>query len=119
MEKCLVSLDNAKYALAYSSGMAAIASMVNQLVCGDHILCSSDVYGGTYRLLTKVAKQVGILFDFIDFSDAEHIAKNIKPNTKVSKACNRLRTARVYLQGVQGQRLLVREGIGRFIVRTD
>lgn len=84
LEKCLISLDNAKYALAYSSGMAAISAMVNQLTCGDHILCSTDVYGGTYRLLNKIAKQAGILFDFIDFTNTENIVKNIKPHTKVS-----------------------------------
>jgi len=83
LEKCLIALDHAKYALAYSSGMAAISSMVNLLAPGDHILCSSDVYGGTYRLLNKVARQAGILFDFVDFSDSATIVANIKPNTKL------------------------------------
>lgn len=79
-----MALDNAKYALAYSSGMSSITSMVNLLVPGDHVLCSSDVYGGTYRLLNKIAAQAGILFDFIDFIDTENIVNNIRSNTKVS-----------------------------------
>ncbi|KAE9532185.1 hypothetical protein AGLY_010387 [Aphis glycines] len=83
LEKCLIALDHAKYALAYSSGMAAISSMVNLLAPGDHLLCSSNVYGGTHRLLNKVAKQAGILFDFVDFSDTANIISNIKPNTKL------------------------------------
>lgn len=84
MEKCLTALDNAKYALAYSSGMSAITSVVNLLKPGDHVLCSSDGYGGTNRLLNKVSIHAGILSDFIDFSDTENIIKNIKPSTKVS-----------------------------------
>lgn len=78
-----MSLDQAEYALTYSTGMAATTSMINLLVPGDHLLCSKDVYGGTYRLLNGVARQAGILIDFIDFSDKENVTKNIKPNTKV------------------------------------
>lgn len=84
LEKCLKALDNAEYALAYSSGMAATTSMINLLVPGDHLLCSKDVYGGTYRLLNGVARQAGILIDFIDFADKENIIKNINSNTKVN-----------------------------------
>lgn len=83
LEKCLIALDHAKYALAYSSGMAAISSVVSLLVPGDHLLCSSDVYGGTYRLLNNIVKPAGILFDFVDFTDTATIIKNIKPNTKL------------------------------------
>ncbi|VVC32716.1 Pyridoxal phosphate-dependent transferase, subdomain 2,Pyridoxal phosphate-dependent transferase [Cinara cedri] len=83
LEKCLMAMDNAKYALVYSSGMSATMSMVSMLAPGDHILCSSDVYGGTYRLLSIIAKQAGILFDFIDFINTENIVQNIKPNTKL------------------------------------
>ncbi|XP_025205728.1 putative cystathionine gamma-lyase 2 [Melanaphis sacchari] len=83
LEKCLIALDHAKYALAYSSGMAAISSIVNLLAPGDHVLCSSDVYGGTHRLLNKVANPAGILFDFVDFSDTATIITNIRPNTKL------------------------------------
>lgn len=83
MEKCLIELDHAKYALAYSTGMASIASMVNLLAPGDHVLCSSDVYGGTYRLLNNVAKKAGVLFDYADLSSEENIVMSIKPQTKV------------------------------------
>ncbi|NP_001156701.1 cystathionine gamma-lyase isoform 2 [Acyrthosiphon pisum] len=83
LEKCLIALDHAEYALVYSSGMAAISSMVNLLAPGDHMLCSSDVYGGTYRLLNKMAKHAGILFDFVDFSDTATIVKSIRSNTKL------------------------------------
>lgn len=86
LEKCLVALDRGKYALAYSSGMAAISSVVNLLAPGEHMLCSSNVYGGTYRLLNNVAKPAGLLFDYVDFSASENIVKNIKPNTKVGGA---------------------------------
>lgn len=84
MEKCLTALDHAKYALTYSSGMAAISSMINLLVPGDHILCSSDLYGGTYRLINQISKPAGISSDFVDFTVIENIINNIKLNTKVS-----------------------------------
>lgn len=84
LEKCLVALDNAKYALAYSSGMSAISSVVNLLVPGEHVLCSSNVYGGTYRYLNEMANRAGIMFDFVDLSVTDNIVNNIKPNTKVS-----------------------------------
>lgn len=83
LEKCLIELDHAKYALAYSTGMSAIASIIDLLRPGDHVVCSSDVYGGTYRLLNNVAKNAGVLFDYADLSDEKKITNSIKPETKV------------------------------------
>lgn len=96
LEKCLVALDNAKYALAYSSGMTAISSVVNLLAPGEHVLCSSNVYGGTYRFLSEMANHAGIMSDFVDFSVTDNIVNNIKPNTKASDNGNRSIVRRTY-----------------------
>jgi cystathionine gamma-lyase len=66
LEKSLSSLENAKYALAFSSGMAAISTIGNLLKSGDRALMCDDVYGGTYRLFTQVFSKFSIASDFVD-----------------------------------------------------
>lgn len=79
----LASLEDGKYGLAFSSGMAAIDTVFRLLKSGDHILCGNDVYGGTYRLLEKEFSKFGIEFDFVDMSDTNAIDGAIKSNTKL------------------------------------
>src|SRR5690606_8827436 len=60
LERNLAALEGARHGLAFASGSAAMATILHLLASGDHVLCSDDVYGGTFRLLDKVFKQQGI-----------------------------------------------------------
>ncbi|MCY9291031.1 aminotransferase class I/II-fold pyridoxal phosphate-dependent enzyme, partial [Bacillus haynesii] len=68
---------------AFSSGMAAISTAFLLLSKGDHVLVTKDVYGGTYRMITEVLSRFGIEHTFVDMTDLNEIALNIKENTKV------------------------------------
>lgn len=83
LEQCLASLEDGKYGLAYASGCAATTNVITLLKAGDHVLASDDLYGGTYRLFTKVLANFGITFSFIDMSDKELIKNSIQENTKM------------------------------------
>ncbi|MBI2251349.1 MAG: cystathionine gamma-synthase [Armatimonadetes bacterium] len=83
LEECIASLEGAKYALAFSSGMAAIANILYLLSSSDHVIVSDDVYGGTYRLFSKIFTKFKLEFDFIDISSLESIKAALKRNTKM------------------------------------
>ena len=83
LEKCLASLENANHALCFSSGMGAIDAVVKLLQPGDEVITGNDLYGGTYRMFTKVFALFGIKFHFIDLSDANNINTYINQNTKL------------------------------------
>lgn len=84
MERVVASLEGAKYGLAYASGMAAITTVVNLLSSGDHIVTSSDLYGGTSIYLKKVADRLNIKTTFVaDVTDPANIEKAINENTRV------------------------------------
>ncbi|GAB6189923.1 cystathionine gamma-synthase [Marinitoga arctica] len=84
LEKKLASLENAKYGLAFSSGLAAETTIILSLLNkGDHILAFDDLYGGTKRLFTNVLNRFGIEVSYIDFRNIELIKKSIKKNTKI------------------------------------
>ncbi len=83
LEKNLASLENAQFAFAYASGLAAITNVLLLLKSGDHVVSIDDVYGGTRRLFTRVFEQFGISFTFADFSNAKEIGKYITPKTKM------------------------------------
>jgi cystathionine gamma-lyase len=83
LEKNLAALEGAKYGLCFSSGCAAMTTLVHSFKSGDHILCCDDVYGGTYRLFTKVFPQMGIDVSFVDLTNPENLEKNLKPTTKL------------------------------------
>ena len=83
MEDHLAALDNGKYGIAFASGMAAIDSCLKLLKAGDHVICSDDVYGGTYRLFDQLLVNYDIHFSFIDTSFPEKVEKAIKPETKM------------------------------------
>ncbi|MDP9069410.1 MAG: cystathionine gamma-synthase [Actinomycetota bacterium] len=69
LETCLASLEGSTHAVAFSSGMAAIATLAMTLRSGDRVLIPDDVYGGTYRLFAKVLAQVGLGFATVDMAD--------------------------------------------------
>jgi len=83
LEKCIAALEGAKYGLCFSSGMGAIDAVAKLLRPGDEVITGDDLYGGTYRMFTKVFANFGIKFHFIDMKDANNIKKYINANTKM------------------------------------
>lgn len=83
LEDNIAALENGKHGLAFASGLAATDAVMKLLKPGDEVLSANDLYGGTYRLFTKVFEPLGIKFRFEDFSDAKAIAKHITANTKL------------------------------------
>lgn len=83
LETCLASLDNGKHALTFSSGLGATTIITQLLDAGDHIISCDDVYGGTNRLFSKVARRHGIEVEFVNPIDVENVRQALKPNTKV------------------------------------
>lgn len=83
-EKCIADLESGQSGFAFASGMAAIATVLEILKPGDHMIAIDDLYGGTFRLLDKVRKRsAGIQVSFVDFSQPEKIIPAIKPETKL------------------------------------
>lgn len=83
-EKCVADLELGKKGFAFASGMAAIATILELLNAGDHLIATDDLYGGTYRLLEKVRKRSqGLQVTFVDMTNPENILKAIQPNTKM------------------------------------
>ena len=83
LEKQLASLENGEFGYAFSSGMAATAAILNTLAAGDHAVVTDDLYGGTYRLFTKVLERYGLEFTYVDMSDLAAVKAAIRPNTKL------------------------------------
>lgn len=82
LEACLAALEGAKYGAAFASGCAASDMLMHLFDAGDHIVCSDDVYGGTFRLFDKVFRRAGLDFTFVDLSDGAALEKAITPRTK-------------------------------------
>src|SRR5262245_25364982 len=82
LEACLASLELGSHALAYGSGMAAIHGTAQLLEAGDHVVVADDLYGGSYRLFTKVLPRFGVHFSFVDATRPEEIAKAMQPTTR-------------------------------------
>ncbi|MGE7623826.1 aminotransferase class V-fold PLP-dependent enzyme [Viridibacillus sp. NPDC096237] len=83
LEKTIAELEGGTRGFAFSSGIAAIASAFMILEAGDHIVVTSEVYGGTYRFVTQVLTKFGIEHTFADFSELASVEAAIRPNTKV------------------------------------
>jgi cystathionine beta-lyase/cystathionine gamma-synthase len=83
LEDALAIIENGKYGLAFSSGVAATDAVIKLLQSGDEVIAGNDMYGGTYRLFTKVFEKFGIRFHYIDMHDAGNIKKYINANTKL------------------------------------
>ena len=67
----------------FASGMAAISALVAMLKTGDHVICGSNVYGGTPRLFDRIIANYGILFTYVDTTDLEAVRRAIQPNTRL------------------------------------
>ncbi|HRO43376.1 MAG TPA: cystathionine gamma-synthase [Flavipsychrobacter sp.] len=83
LQNALASIENGKYALCFGSGMAATDAIAKLLMPGDEVIVANDLYGGTFRIFTKVFANYGIKFHFIDMSNAENIRQYINANTKM------------------------------------
>lgn len=83
LENCLASLENGDFGLAFSSGMAATDCVLRLLKPGDEVVTGDDLYGGSYRIFTKVYQQLGIVFKFVDTSDVEAVRAAITQQTKM------------------------------------
>jgi cystathionine beta-lyase/cystathionine gamma-synthase len=76
-------IENGQYGLAFSSGVAATDAVIKLLKPGDEVIAASDMYGGTYRLFTKIFEKFGITFHYVNMQDANNIKPFINDNTKL------------------------------------
>ena len=83
LQKNIAALENGKFGLCFSSGMGATDAVLRLLNPGDEVITSNDLYGGSYRLFTKVYERMGVKFHFIDLSNPESIATYITSKTKL------------------------------------
>lgn len=83
LQRALASLENGKHGLCFSSGMASIDALCKLLKPGDEIVSTNDLYGGTYRLFTKIYEGFGLKFKFVDMRDAASVEQHITKNTKL------------------------------------
>ena len=83
LEKNLAALENGKFGYAFSSGMGAIHAVMGLLKENDHVIVTSNVYGGTFRIFDKVLKNYGLEFSWVDMSNKELICKAMGPRTKM------------------------------------
>ena len=83
LEKAFASLENGDFGLAFGSGLAAIDAVMKLLKPGDEVISTNDLYGGTYRLFTKIFEGFGIKFHFVGMDNAADIEKYINANTKL------------------------------------
>jgi cystathionine beta-lyase len=83
LENSLASIENGNYGLAFGSGLAAIDAVIKLLQPGDEVISTNDLYGGTYRLFTKIFEGFGIKFHFIGMENAANIEKYVNKNTKL------------------------------------
>ncbi len=83
LETQLAALEEAQFCSAFASGMAATSAVVGALSSGDHVVVGEDLYGGTYRVFTKVFARYGITFDFVDLTELATAKAALRPNTKL------------------------------------
>ncbi len=83
LEECLAALEEGSHGFAFASGSSATATLLHTLRPGDHILCGDDVYGGTFRLIDKVMRPMGLTADFVDMTDLFSVRKALRPETRL------------------------------------
>ncbi len=83
LEDCLAALEGGAHGLAFSSGMAAIDTVLRLVASGEHVLAGNDVYGGTFRLLDKVLKDYGIAHSFVEMTDLPAVQAGLRPDTRM------------------------------------
>ena len=83
LQEALAALEAGKYALSFSSGMAAIHNLLKMIKPGEHIIAGDDLYGGTYRLFSEILTGYGLQFTFVDMSDPSAVEQAVAPQTKL------------------------------------
>jgi cystathionine beta-lyase/cystathionine gamma-synthase len=83
LEQQLASLEGGDFGSAFASGMAATAAVLNLLSAGDHAVVSDDLYGGTYRLFSRVLERYGLRFTYVDMADLDAVRAAVEPSTKL------------------------------------
>lgn len=83
LQNAIASVEGAKYGLAFASGLAATDAVIKLLNAGDEVVSVNDLYGGTYRIFTKIFQPLGIRFKFVDMSRIENLESAISPATKL------------------------------------
>ena len=83
LQKNIAALENGKFGICFSSGMGATDAVLRLLNPGDEVITSNDLYGGSYRLFTKVYERAGIKFHFVDLTNATDIEKYVTKKTKL------------------------------------
>ena len=83
-ERCIADLENGHIGFAFSSGMAAIATILELIDSGGHVVCMDDLYGGTYRLFQDIRRRsAGLEFSFVDMSTSDALEAAIRPETRM------------------------------------
>ena len=83
LEANLAALEDARFGLAFASGLAAVNNVLNLLEAGDHVVSCTDLYGGSYRLFTKLYARLGITFTFVDTTDVAAVERAFRPRTRL------------------------------------
>ncbi len=83
LQNALAALENGSHGLCFSSGMASIDAVVKLLEPGDEVISTNDLYGGTYRLFTRIFEKYGIKFHFVDMGDLTNVEKALSKKTKL------------------------------------
>jgi cystathionine beta-lyase/cystathionine gamma-synthase len=83
LEACLAALEGGTHGFAFSSGLAATSTLLSTLRSGDHVVCGDDVYGGTFRLLDKVMKPLGIEHSMVDMREPATVRAAVRPSTRL------------------------------------
>ena len=83
LETALASIENARFGLSFSSGVAASDAVIRLLLPGDEVIAANDMYGGTFRLFSKVFEKTGIHFHYVNMQDPENIRLLINKKTKL------------------------------------
>lgn len=82
LEENLASLESGAWGLCFSSGLAATNALLDRLVPGDHVVAGNDLYGGTYRIFSKVFERYGVRFSYVDTTDPAAVERALEPATK-------------------------------------
>lgn len=82
LEANLASLEGGDWGLCYASGLASTNALMDRMNPGDHVVAGNDLYGGTYRIFTKVFERYGVQFSFVDTTDPANIRAAMQPNTR-------------------------------------
>jgi cystathionine gamma-lyase len=83
LQKSIAALENGKFGICFSSGMGATDAVIKLLKPGDEVITSNDLYGGSYRMFTKIYEKFGIKFHFIDLTNSENMKPYLNQNTKL------------------------------------